>query len=540
MNENRKSGRLGRNRDLVALTAIALAIRLSMAALIASPGYMDAAYYAGGAVRLAGGQGFSEGIVWNYLDKPAQIPHPGFLYWMPLPAILGAPFAALSPGSFFAIQLPFVMLASMLPAMAYCVGHGIDGDRRTARLAGLLTLFSGFYFPYWTLPETFAPFAVFGSAALWVAGRRPSSGSGARARSNARSVLCGVLVGLAQLTRSDGVLLLPFVVAGLAVDARATRSDGNSPRWRTALLANLVLVVAGYLVMLLPWLFRNARAAGTPLPPWGTQTCWLRTYDDLFCYECDLSWHSYLAWGWENILRSKLWALGTNLQRFLAEHCMVALLPLVLAGFYVLRRSVTFALAGLYLVAVFLAHSLAFTFPGPRGGFFHASSPVLVFLFAAAAHGLREAVQWGSRRRRWNPVSAYRVFCGALVVLSLVLSSSAAVTRLRDWRAAARTYEALDEVLETMHVQRSDVIMVGDPPTSSYHSARPAVVVPNGEAEDVLAVAEQYGVSYLVLDRNRPQPLASLYDGSEGHPRIRGLKSVPKLFRVYRILAPDA
>ena len=40
-------------RDLLGLFLLSLVVRLAVAALISRPGYMDAAYYAAGAVRLA-------------------------------------------------------------------------------------------------------------------------------------------------------------------------------------------------------------------------------------------------------------------------------------------------------------------------------------------------------------------------------------------------------------------------------------------------------------------------------------------------------
>jgi hypothetical protein len=67
----------------------ALAVRLLIAWPLQQPGYADAYYYAVGARQLDNGQGFSEPFIWNYLDPPDGLPHPGYAYWMPLTAILG-------------------------------------------------------------------------------------------------------------------------------------------------------------------------------------------------------------------------------------------------------------------------------------------------------------------------------------------------------------------------------------------------------------------------------------------------------------------
>lgn len=273
---------------------------------------------------------------------------------------------------------------------------------------------------------------------------------------------------------------------------------------------------------MMPWFLRNWSVAGGPLSPAGTKTLWLATYDDLFCYRCDLSFHSYLAWGWSNILSSKLQALGVNLERFLAEDCLVFMFPLVLIGFYRLRRRPMFILAFAYLSLAYLAHSLAFTFPGPRGGFFHASAPALPFLLAAGAEGLEVAVDWAGRRRRWNLRQARAFFAAAAVALAVGLSTYVTAAKLPAWRDADAVYLETGSWL----AQRGEpqaVVMVANPPAFWYHTGHCAVVVPNGDVDVLLAAADRYGARYVLLDRNRPRPLAPLYDGQAPNPRLRSV-----------------
>jgi len=514
-------------RDLWLLLSLSLVVRLAVAAFIPRPGYMDAAYYAAGALHLAQGGGFSEPFLWNYLDDPAGIPHPGFLYWMPLPSLLAAPLAALFPGSFLALQLPSALLSVLLPLVSYSVAWQVAGKRRHAWIAGLLTLFSGLFFPYWTLPETFAPFALFGSLALWLAGRGMQ---GARCKMQEAegekrvggllvSLLVGLLVGLAHLTRADGILLLPVVILPLLARPKS-RTAHPAPRfiighW-SLVIVHCSFVILGYLVVMGPWFLRNLSVVGAPLSPAGTRTLWLRTYDDLFCYGCDLSLRSYLAWGWTNILKSKLWALGVNLERFLAEDCLVFLLPFVLIGLYRLRRRPHFTLSLAYLFLIYLAHSVAFTFPGPRGGFFHASAPALPFLFAAAMEGLDAAVGWVARRRRgWDVRQAQVVFATATVVAAVALSAYAAAGKLPVWRNADQVYREVGAWLGAHDIMDSTIVMVGNPPGFWYYTRRPAMVVPNGDAEMLLDVAKRYEVGYILLDRNVPLSLAPLYTDGE-------------------------
>ena len=127
---------------------------------------------------------------------------------------------------------------------------------------------------------------------------------------------------------------------------------------------------------------------------------------------------------------------------------MVFLLPFAVAGFYRLRGYLSFQLAFLYLVAVYMAHSLVFTFPGWRGGFFHARSAVLPFLYAAAMEGLDAAVLWVARRRRtWRYQQAQRVFIAAVVAAGVILSGYMAGAKIPEWRKADTVYEAADRWL---------------------------------------------------------------------------------------------
>ncbi len=55
-----------------------------------APGYMDAEYYYSMGLRIAKSKTFTEPFLWNYLHPLREIPHPGFTYWMNLPAFMAA------------------------------------------------------------------------------------------------------------------------------------------------------------------------------------------------------------------------------------------------------------------------------------------------------------------------------------------------------------------------------------------------------------------------------------------------------------------
>ena len=46
------------------------------------PTHMDAYYYLTNGIRLAEGEGFTEEVIWQFLDEPAGLPTPSHSYWM--------------------------------------------------------------------------------------------------------------------------------------------------------------------------------------------------------------------------------------------------------------------------------------------------------------------------------------------------------------------------------------------------------------------------------------------------------------------------
>lgn len=480
---------------------------------IRQPGTMDSHYYYGGGQSLLQNRAFVEPYIWNYLDDPAGLPAPSHLYWMPLPSMLVAAAQAILGSSFRVAQIPFILLAVGLPLVSYGTSWALSRNRRHALMAGLLTIFSGFYLPYWTLPETFAPFAITGGLTLYALGRW------AEDRRERCLLGAGLMAGLGHLCRADGVLLL---VTGLFIVFLA--------EWRRpqrVIRAGLALLV-GYLVVMAPWFARNWQVSGAALATAGAKTIFLRGYDELFSYGTPLTWERYLAWGTGNILRSKLAAGWTNLQTFIAVNNLIFLTPLSLAGLWRSRRRPFLWPAATWGIALYGVMTLLFTFPGARGGVFHSSAALLPALFAASQVGLDAAVGWvARRRRRWDPRGARRFFSLGLVLLAAGMSLFIYTQRVighGTWAAPSwnQADAAMVQIGDRIKTGATDqvVVMVGNPPAFYYHTGLPAIVIPNEGIDGVLQSARRYGASYLVLDQNRPEPLAPLYRQEEEHPAL--------------------
>jgi 4-amino-4-deoxy-L-arabinose transferase-like glycosyltransferase len=499
----------------VLLLAVAGLVVYSLAALpISQPATMDSHYYYGGGRSLQEYRAFVEPYIWNYLDDPPDLPAPSHLYWMPLPSLLVAAAQWLLGPSFGAAQIPFVLLAAGLPLISYATSWELGHNRRHAVTAGLLTVFSGFYVPYWTVPETFAPFAVIGGLTLYGIGRFLEH------RRGLWLLGAGVLAGLGHLCRADGALLL-------GIGILCVLAAGRRHRARAVLSAAVLLF--GYSIVMVPWFARNWLTIGAPLSTAGTKTIFLTDYDELFSYGTPLTWERYLAWGWQEILRSKVAAAWSNLQTFVAVDSLVFLTPLCLFGAWQMRRRRFVWPALAYCVALYGVMTVLFTFPGARGGVFHSSVALLPAICATSMVGLDTAVDWIARRRRaWNRRVARRFLGVGLVLLAAGMSAyiySQRVIGNGTWAEPAwnEADVVLAQVGEWLQAQGEGepIVMVGNPPALTYHSGLPAIAVPNEGVERTLAAARRYGADYIVLDHNRPEPLSALYEGREKDPGLQ-------------------
>lgn len=518
-----------------AILMLALVVRLLTAWPFQQPGYTDAYYYAVGAQQLDAGQGFDESFIWNYLNPPQDLPHPGYLYWMPLAAMLGWLGRATLGDSFWATQVPFVLVSALLPLVSYGVAWDLTGKRQHAVLAGVLTIFPGFYAHMFVLPDNFAPFALAGSLCLWAAGR------GLRDRRPLWFGLAGLSAGFGHLARADGMLLAAVVLLMATVQNLPQIRTPTKTENPTPTLASIVLVVGGYLLVMGPWFVRNWLIAGSPLAPGGTKTMFLTTYDDMFAYGKPLTLQSYLDWGWEAIVKSKWEALWRNLQRLWVENLLIFLLPFTAIGLWQLRRERLLWPFFLYFPLLFLAMTLVFTFPGMRGGLFHSGGVLLPFFFAAAGPGLQATLRWAVRRfSGWHVRKAWPVFSAGMVILAMLLTVFAmrkAGVFTGSWNERERGYTEIGTWLAERG-EANAIIMVGNAPGFTWHTGHNAIAVPNDPLDTILDVADRYSARYLVLDSTRPRTTDALYRGEQTHQRLVQRYKVAQC-QVYEIKPPD-
>jgi hypothetical protein len=556
-------------RELLILFVLALLFRLLAALPQQQPNYMDAAYSYVNALNLAVGRGFVEDFVWNYLGQPGLPPHPSHLYWMPLTSILAWLGMAVGGTSYRAAQMPFILLSALLAPISYQVTYQLSSQRWLGWLAGLLAIFSGFYFPYWTAIDNFTPFAITGSLALLTAWRGIGDEVGSKQNNEGKFDLqsplwlftAGIFAGLAHLARADGPLLLISIVLLYILRLSAQPPLGTPqcaaspsplahplgvwdasvrslPLGRFTLYASRLTLHAsrftlplllGYILIITPWFIRNWQVAGTALPVAGSQTIWLTTSNDLFSsyanffsYKSELSAQTFFTQDIGSILQGRWWVLIANLQTVLAAWGMIFLLPFVLVGAWQLRHQFLMQLAGLYTLLLFVTMTLIFAFPGALGGLFHSGAALLPFIYAAALIGLDRAVDWVARhRRRWDAPLAKQFFGVGLVIMAVTLSSFVYYGRVlknNAWNNADTLYPAIAAWVAKEN--QSATVMIGNPPAYRYHGGGLSIIVPNENIETTLQAARHYEADYLILDQNHPAPLTEVYTQTVTHPSL--------------------
>lgn len=527
-------------RDLLALLGAALLVYSLVAWLVPSAPYTDAAYYALVAERLGTGHGFSVPVLYSFLEVGGHLPADPMLpvpsngHWMPLTSIVAAgPMALLGP-DWRAGQIPMVVLSVALVGIAHGVAWDLWRDRRLALAAAVLMLFPGQLLAMLPQVDGSAVFGVLGALALWATLRATRS-----PRWGGWLCLAGALIGLATLARIDGV----FLAIAPAVAWLHRRSEVTVAR----ALGIGALSAGACILVLAPWLARNAIVFGALLPSTGGHTLWITSYNEQFTIGREVSLATYLAWGPGPILASKLSAVVELLGRTVAIGGGVFGL-FFLAGLWRMRRRPEIRPFLAYWLLMFAAMALLFTFHAPNGAFVHSAPAWLPMAFAIAVGSVAPASTaagrwWGFLRRP----ATHRFLLVASVVGAVLLSLVSSAVLLGQWRVARERLAPAAEFLSTS-VPDDDVVMFADPARLNLLTGHPGVAAPFDPFDVIERVVRAYDVRWVVvtLDVGETRDALGLWDGADavdvddGSPAF--LPSEPDFeapgVRVYRIKGP--
>lgn len=478
-------------RELAILLLVAGLFYLAVASLQHAPGYMDADYYYAGGLRLAQGHGFSEMVLWNYLDNPQSLPHPSHGYWFPLASMVAAAGMWLSGAqSFFGARMLFLLIAALVAPATALLAFQITQNRQNSLVSGLLAVFSGYYVAFLATTDNFGILMLLGALFFFIL---------ANENKNA-PLLLGLVSGLINLARADGALWFGLGLAGLLI----RNVQALKPGFVKKTFPAVGLFILAYLLVMGPWMLRNLSIWGTPLTAAGGRVLWLTSYEDTFSWPADqITMQHWLAGGWSSFWGGWMNALRLNILSALGVQAAFWLLPLILVGLWQMRSHVQVRLAVFGWAVVFVVMTFVFPFAGSRGSFFHAGAAFQPVWFILAAVGLDKLVSVARARGRFGP-AAPLFFRGVLVVVMALLSIWLVYVSVvqRGWNEFSQTYQRVEQVLLEHGARATDVVMVPNSPGYFVSTGRSAIIIPDENLESVHALARVFGARFLVLEKN--------------------------------------
>jgi hypothetical protein len=495
------------------------------------PGYMDADYYFVGGIQLAQGKGFTEPYLWNYLDDPAGLPHPSHTYWMPLASIISAIGMWITGQTTYAAgRAAFILLSALVPLVTATLAYRVSRQTRLAVVSGLLSIFSLYYAPFMPVPDNYALYMLFGGSFLLLAPRREKW----------IPIALGALAGLLTLARSDGLLWLGLT--GLAVMWNHARDENEKSvpfsEWLGRFLPAGLLALAGYFMVMGGWHIRSLGLFGSFMTPGGGRLLWLENYNQTFIYPPEnLTQLGFLQAGWDAAIGDRMTALSANLGNAFAAQGGIFLFPFILIGVWQLRHDLRTRIAVTGWLILFVVMTVIFPFAGSRGSFFHAGAAFQPYWWVAAPIGLETGLAWARRRGRFKDASAPLFFQGMLVLLAILMTAYLVNFRVVDsgWAKDDVIYPAVEEKLLEGGIEPQDVVIVRNPPGYYLASGRHSVSLPFGDESTILAVAEKFGASYLILEKDGTfDSIQDLYDNPQDNPAFNYLGEVDGA-RLYRI-----
>jgi hypothetical protein len=489
-------------------------VALVVVALQPVPGYMDADYYYAGGTQLASGHGFSDPFLWNYLDHPQGLPQPSNSYWNPLASMVAAGGMLLTGKiNFLSARIGFTLMAAIAPLIVAALAYRISRKRSLALLAGLLTIFSGYYLPFIVTTDNYSLYMLVGALYFLLLDRLTIP----------KSILLGILAGVFNLARGDGLLWLPLTLLAVIVLTyrQATADPLRSPNIRTA--SNGLMAFLGYLLVMGAWFGRNLVVFGSLMPPGSGYVLWMTSYSQIFSFTPEMyTFQSWIASGVQAAIKFRASAIWQNLGTAFFAEGMIFLSPLIILGGWKERHSFRVQIGVLGWGCMLLAESLLFPFASVQGGFFHAGTAFQALWFVLAALGLDVFVGW-IRRKDMKLTQLTRLFPAILLFIMILFSAMLIKIRVIDsgWNEGEYLYVKADHFLEAQNARTDAIVMVRNPPAYFVMTGRQAIVVPYGNVPALLAASRKFKASYVILEEiGNSNPLYDLYEHPEAYPEF--------------------
>lgn len=487
------------------LFLVALVARALVAASVPFPQTEDSAYYVAVARNLLDGRGLVSDAMWSYATPPLTLPKPAFELWMPMATFVSAASMAVLGHTYAAAQWGSVLLGAFVAPLTWMVGREAAGvaaltDRRRATVAitaGAVAALFGPFLVAAAVPDSTTPFLVFGLIAALLMPRALSPGT-----TGTRFAL-GVALGLAYLSRSEAIWLGLTYLLLLLQARRTAEQPGHAPTVRPSLAGNLGPVVFGGLLVVIPWLARNAAAFGTPLAGQAVENALITRNEQIFAFVDRPSLADFLGQGIVGILGHQ--AVGLLDQ--LVNVVLVPAFPIGVIGVLavaLLRRSPAIrqltALRAVLLsgLLTFLATGLLFPVATLWGTFLHASGPLLVGLCVTAALGMDALIARARAMRAWSRENAWLATAALLAITVPIAGLEALVVGTQSTSEQARVSAVADAARALPEVQAGGPVVSDHPVWLADALGVPVIALPDETPADVGKLVDAFGARLIV------------------------------------------
>jgi hypothetical protein len=498
----------------IALYLLAFVARLVLILHFPDAAYPDSYYYADVARNLAGGRGFEVDFVWIFAEVGGRIPVDPVLpiasnaHWMPLASIVQVPFLAVFGQGAVAAALPFAFIGSLAAPLTWAIARDAGSSRLVAVGAGIMVALPVLLLAFMVQPDNFSLYQPLVAGALWL---------GARGlRGDARSfALAGLLVGLATLSRNDGVLVGATLGLAFVYDRwRAWRSGGGRapaiPLW------SAVACFALFAIVMAPWIARQLAVFGQISPSSASgKVFFIRSIAEWNSIATPATLDWFLGQGIGPLLASRVGGLVAAIGVFSTLALAWILVPPLFVGAWSRRRSVWFGPFFTFAAILLGFSAIVSAVHVPGGTFIHSAVALVPHSYILVLEGIAVAVTGiAARRRTWHAGRATRVFSGVAVGFAAVAAVVVGLGIHTGWEAQRADRRALAAALTLAGATPDARVMSLDAAGFDYVSGHGGVVTPNDPIETIHEVATAYRIEWLVVERdNAVAALAPVLNG---------------------------
>jgi hypothetical protein len=296
---------------------------------------------------------------------------------------------------------------------------------------------------------------------------------------------------------------------------RAWRSRGSrrpaTPLWAAVACTGLFLLVAG------PWFARQLAVFGSLSPSTATgKVLMIRTFSEWNSLTSPATLDHLLGQGLGPLITSRVGGLVAAVTIYAVLVGGVILVPFMLIGGWLRRRSPDFAPVLAYGGILFAFNALVFAVHVPGGTFIHSAIGLAPHTYVLVFEGIAASVGWiAARRRGWDAEQATRFFSGATVAFAVVAATAASLATHAGWATRVADHQFAAAALDAAGAPLTDRVMSIDASGTRYWSGRGGVVLVNDPLSTIEQVARAYQIRWLILERADAVPaVAPILDGA--------------------------